>query len=414
MIGLQALFENFIETGTQTQPSKFDIGPISSLISYNFYDGLRLRIGGQTTANLNTHLFIKGYYGHALKSHQNYYDTQLTYAFNSPSYLSQEFPKRSVTFESRRDVALPSDKFMEFDKDNVFASLKLNDMDKMFLYNSQSIRIEYETFSKFKCYGEVKTEKVNPIGNIAFERLLQNSSLKDYLRYTEGTIGFRYAPGETYINTKQQRWALNYNRPIVRIQHTLGMKGFLGGQYNYNYTELKVSKPFWLPLNFGCLEARMMLGAQWNQVPFPLLIMPASNMSIFLDKHAFNLINNMEFLNDRFISFEINWDLNGKILNLIPLLKKLKCREFIGFKGLLGKLTDKNNPYLHENQDSEILIKFPEGCNIMNPHKPYLEYSVGLHNIFNLLHIEYIRRLTYLDLPTSHKSAIKFALEFKF
>ena len=37
-------------------------------------------------------------------------------------------------------------------------------------------------------------------------------------------------------------------------------------------------------------------GAQWNKVPFPLLIMPAANLSYILQRETFNLINNMEFL----------------------------------------------------------------------------------------------------------------------
>ena len=30
---------------------------------------------------------------------------------------------------------------------------------------------------------------------------------------------------------------------------------------------------------------------------------------------------------------------------------------------------------------------------------PYIEASVGIYNIFKLLHIEYVRRFTYTDIP---------------
>ena len=169
MVGMKMLFENFIETGGEYSPSKFDIGPVFSTVSSNFYDGLRLRLGGQTTANLHPHLFLKGYYAHAFKSKENYYDTQLIYSFNSPKYQPYEFPKRTLTFESMRDVALPSDKFIDSDKDNVFTSVKTTDIDKMFLYNRQSVRFDYEWLNGFKLYGETKTEEVKPLGNIAFK-----------------------------------------------------------------------------------------------------------------------------------------------------------------------------------------------------------------------------------------------------
>lgn len=415
LMAFSTLFENFLGTGRGDKPSKVDIGPIFSTISHNFYDGFRLRIGAQTTAHLFSHFFLKGYYSYATKSHQNYYDGQLIYSFNKPKYLPQEFPRKTIALEAIRDVALPSDKYLEVDKDNMFSSLKINDMDKMFLFNRQSLNLQYERESGVKYYGEFKLEKIKPVGNIAFKTLrASDNDIKPTLRYTETTIGLRYCPGETYLDTKQERWALNYDSPIIRLQHTIGLKGLFGGEYKYNYTEFEFEKSFWLPMNFGCIDTDIKLGAQWNQVPFPLLIMPATNLSYIIEPNTFNLINNMEFLNDRFLSVDVGWDMNGKIFNLIPLLKRLKCREFLGLKCLWGKVTDKNNPFLDCNKDSELLMHFPEGSYVMDSKRPYWEFSVGIHNIFNLLQIEFIRRLSYNELPTSKKSTIKMSLEFKF
>ena len=92
----------------------------------------------------------------------------------------------------------------------------------------------------------------------------------------------------------------------------------------------------------------------------------------------------------------------------------MKCREFLGIKCLWGGLSAKNNPNMCSNTSSNTIMLFPDGCNIMNSHIPYWEMAIGVHNILNILHIEYIRRLNYLELPTSNKQAIKIALEFKF
>lgn len=411
-MAMKALFEGFIETSSNTRKSKFDVGPIYSLLSTNSYDGLRLRVGGQTTSRLHPHFFWKGYAAHALGSGGNYYNSQLIYSFNTPSYQPMEFPKRAITFESMRDVAMPSDKFQDWDKDNVFSAIKITDVNKLFLYNRQSLRLDYEYLNGFKLFGELKTEKVQPLGVIDF-RLVSSNRLLSNIRYSEGTLGLRFAPKETYFITKQQRWAINYNSPVVRLQHTMGFNSFLGGQYNYNYTELELSKPFWLPMNWGCIKGRALFGVQWNEVPYPLLIMPASNVSYFISEDMFDLINNMEFLNDRMASLSLGWDLNGKLFNRVPVLRKMKCREFLGVKCLWGRLTDKNNP--QKNRTSDILLYFPDGSNnVMNPDRPYWECSVGIHNLFHFLHIEYIRRLSYLELPTSNKRAVKFAFEFKF
>lgn len=423
LLAMKALLENYIETGTNGHPSKVDIGPVLSTISTNFHDGLRLRIGGQTTANLHPHLFLKGYYAHAMKSKANYYDATLTYAFGHPKYMPNEFPARTLSIQSRRDVALPSDKFLDSDKDNLFSALKISEIDKMLLYNSQSVTAEYEQKSGLRLTTQLKTEKVCPIGNMTFTPLsslsasLPSSSTPlslPSLRYTEATFSLRFSPGETILQMKGRRRTLHYNAPVVRLQHTVGIKGMLGGQYNYNYTELEAWKRFWLPMSFGSMKVRLRMGAQWNSVPFPLLIMPQTNMAYFLKSNSFDLINNMEFLNDRFVSAQLGWDLNGKLFNLVPLLKKLKWREYIGVQCLWGSLSDKNNPFLAANQANDLLMNFPEGSYAMDHKRPYWEVAFGVHNIFRLITIEYIRRLSYLELPTAKKQVVKMAVEFKF
>jgi hypothetical protein len=122
----------------------------------------------------------------------------------------------------------------------------------------------------------------------------------------------------------------------------------------------------------------------------------------------------MEFLNDRFVSTIIAWDLNGKLFNRIPLLKKLKWREYIGVKMLWGGLSDKNNPFLAQNTDSPLLMVFPEGSHVMDPKRPYWEVSVGIHNIFKFFHVEYVRRLNYNDLSTAHKNGVRVTVHFTF
>lgn len=67
--------------------------------------------------------------------------------------------------------------------------------------------------------------------------------------------------------------------------------------------------------------------------------------------------------------------------NRIPLIKKLKWREFIGVKGMWGHLTDKNNPY--KNPGDSRLFQFPTETHIMS-NQPYWEAIVGIHNIFKL------------------------------
>ena len=417
----KAFIENFVETGN---PSKVDIGPINTMLTSNSIDGFRMRVSAQTTAKLNPHLFLSGYYAHGFDSHKNYYKGELTYSFNKKEYLPREFPKRTLTFQTTYDVASPSDKFMHTDKDNVFTSFKWTDVEKMMFYNRQTLTFEREEDWGFKTTVELKTEENEAVGDLFFVPMNVYAGMDDLsdasmrynsrkLRTTELRAELRFAPGETFINTKQRRLKINLDAPVFTISHTFGIKGFLGGDYSYNYSEASIYKRFWMN-SWGKIDCFVRGGIQWSQVPFPLLCMPATNLSYIIQDYTFQLINNMEFLNDRFASAEVSWDLNGKLFNRIPLLNRLKWREYIAFKCLWGDLSDKNNPYLEQNAESKTLMMFPDGCHIMSSKEPYMEVSFGIHNIFKILHVEYVRRLNYTDLSTAHKNGVRFMVRMTF
>lgn len=431
IFGAKALIENFVETGDGNHPSKLDIGPINTMLSKNFIDGYRTRLSVQTTANLNPHLFLNGYFARGWDSKKNYYNAEITYSFNKKEYLPREFPKRTLSFLSTYDIASPSDKFIHTDKDNVFTAFKWATVDKMMFYNRQQLTFEREEEWGLKTTLSLKTEENEAAGTLFFQplknpdaglsNLISNISILDpgkllhngKFRTTEANLQFEIAPGRTYINTKQRRIPINLDAPVFTLGHTIGLKGFLGGDYRYNLTEAGIYKRFWMK-SWGKIDTYVKAGAEWNKVPFPLLIMPAANLSYIVEDESFNLINNMEFLNDRYASLDVSWDMNGKIFNRIPLLKKLKWREYLGVKCLWGKLTDKNNPNLGQNTNDDILMQFPDGCYVMDPKRPYWELVAGVHNIFKFLHVEYVHRMNYNDLPTAHKNGIRLMLRVTF
>ena len=413
---LKAFIENFVETGTKEHPSKVDIGPVNTMISNNYIDGLRLRMSAQTTANLNPHLFFKGYYAYGFKDHRSKYMGEVEYSFNKKEYLPREFPKNSITFSYQYDVMSPTDKFLKTDKDNVFVSFKTSTVDQMSYVRNIALKYENETQFGLKTTVEVKHSTDEPTGGLAYITNDDQKTLVPEIQTMEASLAFRYAPGETFVNTKQRRIPISFDAPVFTLSHTAGFKGVLGGEYNYNLTEIGLYKRFWFS-SWGKIDMFVKGGAQWNKVPFPLLIMPAANLSYILQRETFNLINNMEFLNDRYASLDVSWDLNGKIFNRIPLLKKLKWREAIGFKMLYGHLTDKNNPMKHPG-DSELFL-FPTRDGrptsfVMDPKTPYMECSVGIHNIFKILHIDYVRRLNYLDHPDANKWGVRFMVMMTF
>ena len=415
--GLKTIVENSMETGN---PNYVDLCPINTLLTRNYVDGWRTRLSAKTTANLNKHLFLSGYYAHGWGSHRNYYDAEMTYSLNAKKYLPHEFPRRTITIQASQDICSPSDRFMESDKDNIFVAIKWAETNKMMSYSRQKVSFEYETDGGLKAIISGKTEENEAFGAMNYQTLdkpfvaiSDKTGNGEYLRTTEASVYLRYAPGETYINRKNHRRVINLDAPVFSLSHTMGFNGVLGGDYNFHLTEAHIFKRFWLN-SWGKFDVDLKGGIEWNQVPYPLLIMPAANSSFIIQKNTFSLINTMEFINDRYASLMLSWDLNGKILNRIPLAKKLYWREYLGLRMLWGDLSDKNNPYLPENAGNPRLMYFPEGSNIMDSNRPYMEMVVGIHNIFKFFRVEYVKRLTYKNLPSAPHWGMRYGVSLTF
>ena len=217
----------------------------------------------------------------------------------------------------------------------------------------------------------------------------------------------RYAPNEKFYQTKSNRFPINIDAPIFTLSHKFGFKGVLGSDYNLNHTEFGVQKRFWFSA-FGYFDAILKAGKEWNKVPYPLLIIPNANLSYTIQPESYPLMNAMEFINDQYVSWDLTYNANGALFNRIPLIKYMKLREVVSFRGLYGSLSKKNNPM---NDDS--LFRFPNGSNVMDD-MPYMEVGVGLDNIFTILRLDYVWRLTYRDTPGVSKSGLRLALHFTF
>ncbi len=420
IFGLRALVENYVETGSMRTKSKFDFGPVNTLISSNFVDKYRLRVSGRTTANLNKHLFWNGYYAYGTKSHKNYYGSEITYSLNAKKNVPFEFPQRNIIFETGYDVMSPADKFLIHNKDNIFMSVRTQKVEQMYFYNRQKLSFVYETDWGFSFNTSFKLESNAPTGDLVFMKMpgatinpsADGNEYVTKIRTTEAKVGLRYCPGQTYVNTKQQRWPVNLDSPEFTLSHTMGFKNVLGGQYKLNYTEFGIYKRFWMG-SWGYIDTHLNGGAQWDKVPFPMLIMPPVNITYFEHEATMSMMKNMEFLSDRYLFGSVAWDLSGKLLNRIPLVKRLKWREYFAVKGMWSTVTSKNDPTLQSNQSDRILFQFPEGVGVMNKKVPYWEVVVGVHNIFKFFGVDYVRRMNYHG-PGIHKNGVRFGFMMSF
>ena len=406
---LKVVVDDYAKTNTSQQKSVFDIGPVSTFISGNPLEGVRFRLGGMTTANLNPHLFWNGYLAYGAKDRIFKYASTITYAFNEKKYHENEYRKNNLAFSYSYDANTPGALYSNINQDNVLLSMRRGDNDNM-TYRRQALALyEYESkwgFS-FKVWTNVLNEQA--AGSLQFlikEDAGNTMNIKDYTSSAVG-IRLRYVRNEKIFQNRSNRIVFYENEPVFGLAYTAGIKGYLKGEYAYHALETSIEKRFWFSA-YGDVDVTGKAGKIWGKLPFPLLMIPNANQSYLMQPESFSLMNVLEFVNDEYASLDLQFHFNGLLLNRMPLLRQLKLREVAGISGIYGNLSGGNDP----SQNPALFI-FPAGSGKMTD-MPYMETSIGVENILKILRICYVRRLTYLGNPGISKGGVRFAFTFTF
>lgn len=417
---LKIAFTGYVGIPNDKSP-RFYYGPVNTTFNGNALEGFRVRTGGMTTAWLHPRLFAKGYAAYGFKDHRVKGLAELEYSFHKKKEYANEFPIHSLKLSYLNDANQYGQNYLYTSKDNMFLALKRQKDDRIGYEQKAELTYTREFHSGFsvKAIGRwrrdestylvpfVRNDASSSPALSAFEALQSGATPVKNLQTSEVELRLRYAPNEKFFQTQWNRFPVSLDAPVFTLSHTMSAKDVLGSDYTYHFTEAGFQKRFWFSA-FGYTDVILKAGKVWNKVPFPLLIMPNANLSYTIQPESYSLMGAMEFLNDAYASWDVSYYLNGWILNRIPLLKKLQWREVLSCRGLYGSLSDKNNPAV-----SDGLFAFPAGSSVMS-HTPYIEVGVGVENIFKILRLDYVWRLTYRDRPDVDKSGMRLSVHMTF
>lgn len=399
----------YIPTNGDEEKNKLDLGTTLTFYSYNHLEGNRFRLTASTTKNFHPHLFLYGYGAYGTKDGKFKYYGEATWAFNNKEYHKDEFPRHNLTFAYKYDINSLGQRFLQAERDNIFMSLWSKEYDNM-TYNKMfevSYLHEYYNGFSYGFYGKNYNEK--PAGNLSFEKMDEDGNLIQFhnLRTTEVGMSVRLALKQKFFQQRRKRRSLPSNGFTFDLSHAMGLKNVFGGQYNYNKTILSVDKEFWIP-PYGRIGFNVKGEKLWGTAPFPLLLSGNANSSITIQRGSFYMLRAMEFLNDSQLSWDISYQSGGWLFNRIPLFRLLKWKEVLGFRGFWGNLSKRNDP--DHNHD---LMLFPKDVYRMG-NKPYMEYSIGIQNIFQLFRVDYVRRINYLGHDNIDKNGFRISFEMGF
>ncbi len=383
----------------------FEIGPVNTFYNFNPVEGFRLRLGGRTTPSLSKRYYFETYGAYGFKDERFKYFLSGTYSLNDKSIYS--FPQEYLRASVQRDTKIPGQELQFVQEDNFLLSFKRGN-DDIYTYND-IFRLDYvhEYLNHFSYKFELKSWNQSPAGALYFQNIVGGQpNIVNSLQTTELSMELRYAPHEKFYQGKLYRTPIPDKYPIFTLRYQEGLKGLFKGDYNYQNVTGNITKRFYVS-QLGFTDVAVEGGYIFNKLPYPLLDIPHANQTYSLQLESYNLLNYLEFVSDHYASVNIDHHFNGFIFNKIPLLEDLKLREVISFKSLWGGLRPENNP-----ANSPSLLQFPidgNGKPIIYTFNngPYMEASAGIENIFKVLRLDVVRRLSYLDHPDATRWGVR-------
>ncbi len=374
----------------------FEYGPYFNLISFNDLEGIRFRFGGRTSNAFSRKLMLKGHVAYGTKDQSIKYGMGFMYVLNKN-------PRKSFGIDYKSDIEQLGESQNSFITDNILASfLRRSPNDKLSMVKEFNGFYENEWFNGFSNTVRFIHRDIFPLGATKFEFLVGGQKeIMNSITTSEIQLNTRFAYNEKFFYGEFERSSLGTEYPVLDLKYAYGIKDFWNGDYEYH--RLQIGLNHWFNIrSFGWSKYIIEAGKIWGTLPYPLLKMHEGNETYSFDEYAFNLMNYYEFVSDKYLTLYYSHHFEGFFLNRIPLMRKLKWRE-VGFvKGVVGSISEANRKY----------TTFPLSLNSLT--KPYFETGVGVENIFKVLRVNAIWRLSYLDHPNISKFGILATLQIYF
>ncbi len=384
----------FIMTYTGFLPlGKLEWGPYYTTFSWNGVEGNRYKICGRTNIKFSDKWRITGYGAYGTLDRKIKYDIHAQYFFK----LS---PKRTyLGVDIGNDLQVMNTSPDAFLNDNILASLSRRDSVKYLFVEKYTAYFEKEWMKGTNNRITFGWFDIKPVAPLFFEK--PDNTFLSSIKYSSFTLSGRIAYKEKILQENFRRVSLSTRYPIITYSYEVAMKGFLGGDFGFHKAKIKIVDNWYIG-NIGYTQFIGEAGKIWGNVPYPLLITHIGNNSYYFDAEAFNLMNLFEFVSDQYVQVMATHHFQGLFLNKIPLLRKLQWRELAFARGVMGSVSAENQK----------IVSLPVGMSGLN--QPYLEAGFGIENIFKVMRIDALWRLTNLNNPKAPHFGITGTFQIKF
>lgn len=378
---------------------KIDWGPYVFLANYNQVEGFRTRFGLKTNLNFSKTWFYQGYLAYGFGDEKFKYGGSVERILNHRKWTTA-----AVSFKNDYDILGVNDPsstpIVNFGSgaSNVFAALNFGSdltrinqtIDYRAIYLKQLSRdwtirlIAQNTYFK-------------PLGEFSFGYKVDDSqtevpeNIRSNFSYTAATVDIRYAYKEVLIAKGNARLRLKLSKaPVTTFSYQRGFKGIAGG--NFNYDKIRINLNQHITTGFlGNADYSLTAGKVFGKLPYPLLEVMRGNNTFIQSDNNFSLMNLYEFAADEYVYFWYVQHFEGLLFNRlpIPVFRKWNLRNYAVAKAAFGSISDAN-----KNLHAKSLVNINS---LSFNNEPYIELGYGVENIFRIMSIGMVHRLTHLN-----------------
>ncbi len=377
----------------------FDLGPYFTIYSFNQIEGHRFRIGGRTSNKLNDKVRLYGHLAYGTK------DQKFKYGLGA-LFIINKNPRRSLEFSYKNDMEQLGESVRALKQDNILSSvLRRAPNNSLTMVEYYKSTFEYEYFNGFSNTLTFTRRNIFPLQNSKFE-IFENGKSNPPTYYnsiitSEIELKTHFCFKEVFFVDKFNRKSLGSKYPQIDLWYTYGIPSFLNSGFSYHKLQIAIRQRFNVGI-LGYSKYILSTGKIWGTLPYPILEVHPGNETFSFDDFAYNRMNYYEFISDEYFMANYSHNFQGLLFNHIPLIRKLKWREVVYGKVLLGRINNKNWNY----------STFPNNTSKLT--KPYYEVGVAIENIFKVLRIDANWRLSYLNKPMVKPFGIMISMRIDF
>ncbi len=354
-----------------------DIGPIYHMHSHNKMEGQRVSLMMRTNKKLFNNALISGYIGKGFADKRNKFGFQFKIrtkknnslvlcigAKSDIEYLGSSFINNSL-YPNRFNNS----------SENIFSSIfKRSNQDEMVYFHTNKITLTKE-FSNFDISLYYFQKVIEKNEDLLLNYTLSQSSFGMNMNFS---LSKKIKNHFDIINVKSHLPIFFANLHVVNNPYN--SKSVVNAKFAALHT-FNTSM-------FGRTKYLLDLGIVRNNDSHSIfdLELHRGNRSYIYDFTKSSLMNKYEFISDRYAAIYLEHHLNGRILNRIPFLKRLELREMLVSNIIFGNIHDKS-----------ALDNLPNFTTPLSYDNPYIELGIGLENIFKVIRINMIWRLSHLE-----------------